>query len=155
MVVSGQNQISLVLDSTYLLPAFGVDIGEGSNIVPQIVDTMTKSAIKLFISDLTPLECFLKAFRIAERSKREEGKKSAKIGFIATTKDPSITIISHLDEDIIAEASLIRESHKDPFDCFIFATARVLQASLLTEDQSAEKYLPKKIVSLADLKKML
>ncbi len=68
----------------------------------------------------------------------------------------SFNVVSYSDEKVIEEASLIRRSHKDPFDCFIFATAKALGATLVTEDNSAANYLgPGNALTWKSLKKLL
>lgn len=147
-----------MLDTTYLLPAFGVELDfDSAENITKVLDNITEIGSNVYLSDLSPLECFLKAFRLAEKVKSQAGKEAAKIGFLAVTKDPSaFTILSHSDEDIITEAFMIRNSHRDPFDCFIFATAKVLEATLVTEDDDAWKYVGSdKILSWKNLRKDL
>ncbi len=148
----------LVFDTTVLLPAFGVevDIDKSENIKQTLNELMNVHKIKLFLSDLSPLEGFLKSFRLAEKMKNEEGKKAARVGFLAVTRDSTFTIISHLEERTFNEAYEIRKKHRDPFDCFIFATAKSLDASLVTEDTNAKKFLDKeRVLSWKDLKNRL
>ena len=47
-----------------------------------------------------------------------------------------------------------RLSHKDPFDCFIFASAIALSVPLVTEDNDASKFLDEEsILSWKQLKR--
>ena len=122
------------------------------------LDQLSKRGVKINISDLSPLECFLKAFSIAEKAKDEEGREAAKLGLLAVTEggSSSFNIVAYSDEKVIEEASLIRRSHKDPFDCFIFATAKALGAALVTEDTSAVNYLGHDhVLAWKSLKKLL
>ena len=148
----------LVFDTTYLLPAFGVDVDvdTSKNIKLILNELADVRGVKLIISDLSPLEGFLKSFRLAEKMKNEEGEKAAKMGFLAVTKDSTFSIVSHSDERTFNGACEIRQNHRDPFDCFIFATARSINAPLVTEDIDAQKFLgKKKVLSWRNLKQYL
>lgn len=148
----------LVLDSTYLLPAFGVDLElDSSETIVDTLDRIARSGSRLYVSDLSPLECFLKAFQIAEKMKIEEGKEAARVGILAVTGDSSAyAILTHYDEKILAGAFVIRNSHKDPFDCFIFGTAKAFEATLVTEDTGdAEHIGAEGTLSWKELKKLL
>jgi predicted nucleic acid-binding protein len=141
--LAGNDVEKLVLDSTYLLPAFGVNIDvETSEAIVETIDLLKARGIGIFVSDLSPLECYLKAFSLAERAGTEEGRKAAVTGLLAVTGDSSkFVAVPYSDERVVREASEIKKSHKDPFDCFIFATAKALNAVLVTEDDSASKYV--------------
>jgi PIN domain nuclease of toxin-antitoxin system len=155
--LAGQNVEALVLDSTYLLPAFGVELDfENSKRIRDTLDELANRGVKIYLSNLSPLECFLKAFSLAEKGKSEEGRKTAKLGLLAVSEDVSMfSSVSYSDEKIVEEATTIRKSHKDPFDCFIFATAKALDAILVTEDDSAPSYLDSgKVLSWKQLKKI-
>lgn len=149
----------LVLDTTYLMPAFGVQIGLDSSekILSMLTLLVRTNEEPLFISDLTPLEGFLKAFRLAEKGKNEDGKMAAKAGFQSIIRNSStFSCLPHSDERILDEACDIRATHNDPFDCFIFGTARVLNCTLLTEDNRAAQYLAEdRILSWKSFKEMV
>ncbi|MHB1868607.1 MAG: PIN domain-containing protein [Nitrososphaerales archaeon] len=72
----------IVLDTTFILPAFGVEIEIDSteSVQEKIREVRESQETPILISDLSPLESFLKAFRLAEKAKSEEGKKAAKTG---------------------------------------------------------------------------
>ena len=149
----------IVLDTTFILPAFGVEIEIDSteSVQEKIREVRESQETPILISDLSPLESFLKAFRLAEKAKSEEGKKAAKTGFLAVTADTStFRCISHSSPDIVRAAFEIRMTHNDPFDCFIFATAKVFGATLVTEDSNAIRYLGvEKVESWKNFKKTL
>lgn len=54
--------------------------------------------------------------------------------------------VDHKDDTVINEAFKVRLNHNDPFDCFIFATAKALAMTLVTEDESASSFLHKESV---------
>lgn len=110
----------------------------------------------LCISDLSPFEAFIKAYRIAEKLKDERGKEEAKLGLLFVARGDWLTKIDHKDDEIIEEAFRIRQKHNDPFDCFIFATARANKIPLVTEDRAALEFLENRLVmTWAGLKKNL
>ncbi|OLE69595.1 hypothetical protein AUF78_10435 [archaeon 13_1_20CM_2_51_12] len=148
---------SIMLDTTYILPVFGIDVGVDSS--PSIQGTLSRLVERgtvLYISDLSPFEAFIKAYRIAEKLKDEKGKGEAKLGMLFIVKGDWLTRIDHEDDEIIEEAFKIRQIHNDPFDCFIFASAKVNNIPLVTEDQVAKEFLQDRLVmTWAVLKKHL
>lgn len=141
----------IILDTTFILPAFGVEIETDSteSVQETILELSKNRETPLLISDLSPLEGFLKAFRLAEKMKSAEGKIAAKTGFLAVTAETStIKCITHSSPDIVNAAFEIRMTHSDPFDCFIFGTAKALGATLVTEDSNAVRYLGAEKVEL-------
>ena len=146
-----------MLDTTYMLPVFGIDIGvDSASSIQGTLSRLAEKGTTLYISDLSPFEAFLKAYRIAEKLKDEKGKEEAKLGMLFVVRGGWLTRIDHKDDEIIEEAFKIRQKHKDPFDCFIFATARVNKIPLVTEDGVAKDFLEEKLVmTWASLKKHL
>ncbi len=131
-----------MLDTTYLLPLFGVDVNvDSSASIQATLGSLRDKGTTIYISDLSPFEAFIKSYRIAERMKDNAGKEEAKLGLVYLSKGGWALRVDHHDEEIIEEAFKIRSRHNDPFDCFIFATSKSLKAPLVTEDESAEEFL--------------
>ncbi len=107
------------------------------------LELLVKRGVRLHVSDLTPFEAFVKSFRVAEKLRDEEGKQAAKSGFIILARADWLDKVDHKDDTVVEEAYRIRLDHNDPFDCFIFATAKALSIPLVTEDQDASKFLSK------------
>lgn len=148
---------SLLLDTTYMLPVFGIDIGvDTSSSIQETLSRLVTKGTVLFISDLSPFEAFIKTYRIAEKLKDERGKQEAKLGLLFVVRGDWATKIDHEDDEIIEEAFKIRLKHNDPFDCFIFATAQVRKIPLVTEDRVAPQFLEDgSVMNWAALKKTL
>ena len=148
---------SLLLDTTYMLPVFGIDIGvDSASSIQETLSRLVEKGTVLFISDLSPFEAFIKSYRIAEKLKDERGKEEAKLGLLFVVRGDWATKIGHEDDEIIEEAFKIRLKHNDPFDCFIFATALVRKIPLVTEDRVAPQFLEDGLVmNWAALKKSL
>jgi PIN domain nuclease of toxin-antitoxin system len=147
----------LLLDTTYLLPVFGIDIGvDSASSIQETLSRLVETGTVLYISDLSPFEAFIKAYRIAEKLKDERGKQEAKLGLLFVARGDWATKVDHEDDEIIEEAFKIRLKHKDPFDCFIFATAQVRKVPLVTEDRAAPQFIGEGLVmNWAALKKSL
>ena len=133
---------AVVFDTTYFLPSFGVevDVDSTENIRRAIRRFVSKGG-SIVVSFMTPLEALLKACRIAEKQESSIGFLKARVGFEAMVSDPIVKIVGYSDIAVLEEAVSIRRAHRDPFDCFIFATARAKSLPLLTEDEEAQQYV--------------
>ncbi len=130
-----------------MLPVFGVDIGvDSASSIQATLGRLMEKGTGLYISDLSPFEAFIKTYRIAEKLKDERGKEEAKLGFLFVVRGEWATRIDHKDDEIIEEAFKIRQKHNDPFDCFIFATAKARSIPLVTEDRAAPQFLKDDLV---------
>ncbi len=124
------------------MPVFGIDVEvDSAQAIRNALGLLVKRGVRLHVSDLTPFEAFVKSFRVAEKLRDEEGKQAAKSGFIILTRAEWVDKVDHKDDTVVEEAYRIRLEHNDPFDCFIFATAKALSIPLVTEDQDASKFL--------------
>ena len=93
---------------------------------------------------------------MGKKVKDDKGKEEAKLGLLFVVRGDWLTKVDHKDHEIIEEAFKIRQKHNDPFDCFIFATARVQKVPLVTEDRVAREFLDDRLVmNWAGLKKNL
>ncbi len=135
---------NILLDTTYLLPVFGIEVEvDSAQAIRNALELLVKRGVRLQVSDLTPFEAFVKSFRVAEKLRDEEGKQAAKSGFIILARADWVGKVDHKEDTVVEEAYRIRLDHNDPFDCFIFATAKALSIPLVTEDQDASKFLGK------------
>src|SRR5437016_9998805 len=108
-----------------MLPVFGIDIGvDSSSSIQAALSRLAQKGTTLCISDLSPFEAFIKAYRIAEKLKDERGKEEAKLGLLFVVRGDWLTRIDNKDQEIIEEAFKIGKKHNDPFDCLIFAPPR-------------------------------
>src|SRR3989442_9585651 len=125
-----------------MLPVFGIDIAvDSASSIQGTLSRLAEKGTTLCISDLSAFEAFIKAYRIAEKLKDERGKEEAKLGVLFVVRGDWLSRIDHKDHEIIDEAFKIRQKHNDPFDCFIFATAKVQGIPLVTEDRVAREFL--------------
>ncbi len=139
------------------MPVFGIDVGvDSSSSIQATLSRLVEKGTTLCISDLSPFEAFIKAYRIAEKLKDDKGKEEAKLGLLVVVRGDWLTRIDHKDHEIIEQAFKIRQKHNDPFDCFIFATATVQGIPLVTEDRVAREFLDEDLaMTWAELKKTL
>ena len=139
------------------MPVFGIDVGvDSSSSIQATLSRLVEKGTTLCISDLSPFEAFIKAYRIAEKLKDDKGKEEAKLGLLFVVRGDWLTKVDHKDHEIIEEAFKIRQKHNDPFDCFIFATATVQGIPLVTEDRVAREFLDEDLaMTWAELKKTL
>ena len=146
-----------MLDTTYMLPVFGIDIAvDSAASIQGTLSRLVEKGTTLCISDLSPFEAFIKAYRLAEKLKDEKGKEEAKLGLLFVVRGDWLSRIDYKDDEIIEEAFKIRRKHNDPFDCFIFATAKINKIPLITEDHAAKEFLEDRLVmTWAGLKKNL
>src|SRR6266516_856268 len=94
-----------MLDTTYMLPVFGIDIGVDSASSTQgTLSRLAERGTTLWISDLSPFEAFIKAYGIAEKLKDERGKEEAKLGLVFVVRGEWLTRIDHKEHEIIEEA---------------------------------------------------
>lgn len=130
----------VVLDTSYLLPAFGVDIAEDStHRIREALVRFVRGGGSLLISDLSPLEAWLKSRRLARQE--PNGQRRASEGFLAVWQDRTFQKIPHSDPSVFSHANRLLESHADPFDCFVFATSLFADAPLVTQDEAAATFL--------------
>jgi len=96
------------------------------------------------------------AIEIVNRQTQLISNRGSKLGLLFVVRGDWLTRIDHKGHEIIEEAFKIRQKHNDPFDCFIFATTRVQEIPLVTEDRVAREFLDDRLVmTWAGLKKNL
>jgi predicted nucleic acid-binding protein len=130
----------IIIDTSYLLPMFGVQIDTADQTdIQRKISLIMSNDIIIGICDISLIEGFGKASRLAQKQQNEDGYLSAVRGYIDLLYDNQIKKYSTVDVGIFNEAQLLRRKHNDLFDCFIFGTALYLKAILLTEDNFAHK----------------
>jgi len=146
----------VLLDTTYILPAFGiyVDIAPKSEI-KIILEKCIEKRVTLNISEISLFEAYIKTIAVAKKKKLSDLFKKAANGIFTVINDTTINKIGYYELEILEIASNILKTHNDPFDAIIFATAIVRDMLLATEDIDAKKFVPSdKILSWRDLKSM-
>src|SRR5260370_32026672 len=124
-----------------MLAVFGIDIGvDSASSIQGTLSRLAEKGTTLCISDLSPFEAFIKAYRIAEKLKDERGKEEAKLGLLFVVRGDWLSRIDHKDHEIIEEAFKIPQKHNAPFDSFIFATPKAQKIPLITDDRVSPSF---------------
>lgn len=139
-----KNIKSIMLDTTYVLPLFGIKINLSENFQEEI-SQLWKNGIKDYDIYL-PSTCLIETVYklLYEYRKRDDLSILERYHLILPTiLNSSIQIYNpELDIKASAIASIIRHSgHLDYMDCWIAGSAVALNSILLTEDKELEKIL--------------
>ena len=118
------------LDTTYLLPLFGVDIG-----LSKAEEAMLQKIIDEFypmINSLSLLEVKWKILHFSKKNKRILDRYSKVLKFITLTN--KFKIVPFYEPAVDELATKLYELHNDYIDCSILAAAITTADVLLTED---------------------
>ena len=119
----------ICLDSSYLLPIFGIGL---KNIPNDIIVKLLDEGHKLLISEISIFECIAKAAKLA--SSGELSLNRLIKGLLGVTYSQSLTRVNIFDGDLIRIAATARRFISDFIDCIVLATAAMQADILLTED---------------------
>lgn len=134
----------ILLDTTYILPAFGIELEELSwNDIERIINRLLIKKSRIYVSNISILEAYLKTLSIARKKGISELFSRAIDGVDLIVNEAEITKIDYFDREILEKASEIFKRHNDPFDAIIFSTAITRNMYLLTEDKEASKFIEK------------
>jgi len=134
----------IVLDTTYVLPLFGIKIEISPKFQDEII-LLWKKGIKdydVFLPSTCLIETFFKLLH-EYRAKKDFSILERYQLILPTVLNSPIKIFnSELNPKASLFASIIRHSgHLDFMDCWIAGAAAALQGILLTEDKMLEKVL--------------
>lgn len=141
------NNLNVVLDTTYVLPLFGIEPSLGKKYITEIEKMWENKfqGINFFLPDVCLIEVLYKLN--LEFRKRNDPKIMERYSLVLPSIQTSkaVTLIETFKNQTITEYALkIREAgHPDLFDCLIGASA-LGDDILITEDQP----LKDKIISL-------
>ena len=139
--------INLLLDTTYVLPLFGIDINLDSDFREKIKQLWKKGVkdYNIYLSSASIIESVYKLNREYRNSKDPEVLNRYHIVLPTIIRSNIVKIIDPFLNPVIAESSMkIREfGHKNLMDCWIAASAVGLNAIFLTEDKKLRTLLNK------------
>ncbi len=139
--------LSLLLDTTYVLPLFGINIDLNSDFREEIRQLWKKGVknYKIYLSSASIIESVYKLNREYRNSEDPEALNRYHIVLPTIIRSKIVKIIDPFLNPIIAENSMkIREfGHKDLMDCWIVASAIQINAIFLTEDKELRTLLNK------------
>jgi len=118
------------LDTTYLLPLFGVDIGLSKSeeeTLQRIIDKLLPA-----INSLSLLEVKWKILHFSKKNKQLLSRFSKVLKFITLTN--KFQIVPFYESVVDELATELYKIHKDYIDCSILAAAITTADVLLTED---------------------
>ena len=119
----------ICLDSSYLLPLFGIGL---RGIPSDVIRRLSAHEHELLISEISIFECAAKAAKLVIRG--ELGVKRLVDGLLGAAYSPLLTKVSIYEADLISLAVEARKLVSDFIDCLILATATLYADVLLTED---------------------
>ena len=144
----------LILDTTYILPLFGVDIGGISNSQIEHLWTQGVENAKIIISDISLLEVMYK-LQSDYRKKKEKSILQRYTQVLPTLLDIDFLSIynTKLYVGAVDYANEIRtHGHNDYLDCLIAGTAMNLNAIFITEDETLNKIVKDKFKENIEIK---
>jgi hypothetical protein len=128
----------LLLDTTYLLPVFGIDVGlaKFGTKFPEILDEydIRYNPVSLLEAKWISLRISLRIGRHSDRDKFLARYRSG-LGAIMTDKRMKQTRLTDSAVELIADRLLTDNRLNDYFDRMIYATAAAENSHLLTEDK--------------------
>jgi PIN domain nuclease of toxin-antitoxin system len=126
---------ALVLDTTYLLPVFGIDIGLSrfETRFPEILEEYDAR-----YNPVSLVEAKWISLRMGRYVERERFLERYRSGLMAIMTDKRISQTKLTDSAIehVADRLLTENGVKDYFDRMIYATAAAEESDLLTEDKA-------------------
>ncbi|MHA1380257.1 MAG: PIN domain-containing protein [Candidatus Helarchaeota archaeon] len=137
---------AIVLDTTYVLPLFGIEI-KLSQVFQDEIKLFWKNGIKgydVYLPSICLIETVFKLLH--EYRKKQDFNILKRYDLILPTVLTSPIKIFNSESNLRASliASIIRNSgHQDFLDCWIAGTAVALQGILVTEDKELKKVLHK------------
>jgi len=149
----------LVLDTTYLLPIFGIGVGlEGfDELFPELL-----SEYAVLYNPVSLVEAKWIVLKLAKREpqKRDKLLERFRIGLEALLSDERLsqTELTNPNVEEVADLLLTRAGVADYFDRLIYATAASRESVLLTEDEELAKaaqrgdlLAPKRVIKWDDV----
>ena len=145
----------ILLDTTYVLPLFGIKIGISDNFDLKLKN-LWKSGLKdhdLYLSKASLVESMYMLNREYRHLKEDTILGRFPLVLPAITYSINVELIDNfISTDISNFTNEIRfAGHKDLMDCWIAATAKSIEAIFLTEDKDLVKIL-KTITAFKSLK---
>ncbi len=120
----------VLLDTTYLMPAIGVQVG---GVPPDVLSNLRAEGHETAASEVSLLEVAAKAGKLVKT--RRLGLARVELGLRAILEDPALEILSIRDERILSLAIRLRATLPDFLDCALLATATVDCEAFVTEDR--------------------
>jgi len=135
------------LDTTFILPTFGISVNFATNSeIKYVLQKHINAGNKLYISEISLLEAYLKTISIARKRKLDSLFKKAFKAFFTIKNSQLLRKINYASYNIIKNTTNLLKMHKDPFDAIIMSTAISERMPLVTEDSDIINILPHELV---------
>ena len=118
------------MDSSYLLPLFGVGL---KGIPHDVIPRLSAQGHELLISEISIFECAAKAAKLVAKGELEVERLED--GLLGVAYSPLLARVDIYDPDLMSLAVEARKFISDFIDCIILATAILHADMLLTEDR--------------------
>nr|MDO8109946.1 PIN domain-containing protein [Candidatus Sigynarchaeota archaeon] len=137
----------LILDTTFVLPLFGIDVDLSKGYSPLLIHLWKKGIPGFRL--ILPTSCLVEVYyKLNKEFKRKQDKSvldrySVALPTVVTSKVVNLFDPISNHECAEAAAAIRNAGHPDVLDCFIAATAITLKGSFLTEDGDLKALLKK------------
>jgi len=147
---------ALVLDTTYLLPFFGIAV---KGVDEHRVASLRKKFELIYPVLMLP-ELWAKVMREVERRKLKEVPDQVLDALQALLGEIDVKLATPCLDQLTIAAKLRLIGHKDIFDCLGYGCAVAIDGKFLSEDKKLRKFLegldeegldPERIVSLSEI----
>lgn len=136
--------LKVLLDSTYLLPSFGIEVKRLSDEdIKRLRRAVIEGRIKLYCLSIVWVEVLGKVCREAQRLRRDI-KEILEIAVKSLLESGFYTWIEPAFEAVKLAFELRMLGHKDIIDNLLYATSVVNKMIFLTMDDELKKFLSKK-----------
>ncbi|MDG6900534.1 MAG: PIN domain-containing protein [Nitrososphaerota archaeon] len=122
----------VLLDTTYMLPAVGVGVGER---LDHTLAAAQDAGHETWVSDISLFELLAKGAKLVKAGKLPEEKLMA--GVRSIMADDTVEKASAYGEQVAAASIGLRRFHNDFVDCLIIASAMEHCDALVSEDDFA------------------
>lgn len=150
--------IKVLLDSTYLLPSFGVDVeGFSDEHVAQLREAAVKGRVRFYCLSAVWVEVIGKICREKERL-RKEVDEIVDIAVKSLVESGFYEWLTPTSEAVKLAFKLRMLGHRDNIDNLLYATSAVNNMQLLTMDEDLKNFLSKnnfKVDNLINHEKLL
>ena len=136
---SKKNTLKILLDTTFILPTLGIDVGEE---VEKCIERLGKTKAELYYSRFSILESLWIAARLI-RDKSFDMERFRQ-GLRSVTRSGKYIVIEE-DDRVFEEAlKLYGLGHRDMMDNILYASSAVLGLKLLSVDTELKEFIQSK-----------
>ena len=133
---------AVVIDTTYLLPFFGVEVkGIELNDLYNLINSLKNMGVEFIYPKPMLIELLAKLFREAEKISMKQLPEYVWIRLRALLLSGEVVLEDLMLEDVKVIEKLRFSGFKDLFDCIAYAVAKRLGGILLTMDRKFKEFI--------------